>query len=334
MWRISVGFTHSVKGFPHEPHRNEDMNLPNALKPGAVIGIIAPASPQRDRSRLERGIRYLETLGYRIALGANLEKVHGAYLAGTDEERLQDLHTMLADRKVDAVFCARGGYGTPRLLDNLDYRLIRRHPKIIVGFSDITALQFALWKRLQYVTFSGMLPSVDFADEIDGESEEWFWRVLTSRRPLGTLLQSEPTQTLRSGDVTGTLLPGNLSMVATLIGTPYMPSWKGAVSILEDVGEETYRIDRMLAQLRLAGLLRDAAGVGFGAFTQKSLRASSTPARPVADVLREYASRVSGPVIANVMYGHEPKKLTLPVGVRARISGRLKGIRLLDAAVA
>lgn len=310
------------------------MNLPNALKPGAVIGIIAPASPQRDPSRLERGIRYLETLGYRIVFGANLDKVHGSYLAGTDEERLQDFHAMLADRKVDAIFCARGGYGTPRLLDRLDYRLIRRHPKIIVGFSDITALQFALWKRLRYVTFSGMLPSVDFADQIDAESEEWFWRVLTSKRPLGTLSQSEPTQTLRSGDVTGTLLPGNLSMVATLVGTPYMPSWKGAVSILEDVGEETYRIDRMLSQLRLAGLLRDAAGIGFGAFTQKGLRASSTPPRPVGDVLQEYASSVNGPVIANVMYGHEPKKLTLPVGIRARISGRLKGIRLLDAAVA
>ena len=309
------------------------MNLPNALKPGAVIGIIAPASPQRDPSRLERGIRYLESLGYRIELGANVGKVHAAYLAGTDEERLHDIHTMVADRRIEAIFCARGGYGTPRLLDRLDYRLIRRHPKIIVGFSDITALQLALWKRLRYVTFSGMLPSVDFADQIDGESEEWFWRVLTSKRPLGTLSQSEPIQTLRSGDGIGTLLPGNLSMIANLAGTPYMPSWKGAVSVLEDVGEETYRIDRMLAQLRLAGMFREAAGIGFGSFTQKGLRPSATPARPVDDVLRDYAAYSTGPVISGVMYGHEQKKLTLPVGIRARISSRIKGIRLIDAAV-
>lgn len=310
------------------------MNLPNALKPGAVIGIIAPASPQRDPSRLERGIRYLESLGYRIELGSNLSKVHGGYLAGTDQERLEDIHAMIGNRQVDAVFCARGGYGTPRLLDMLDYGLIRRYPKIIVGFSDITALQFALWKRLRYVTFSGMLPSVDFADDIDAESEEWFWRVLTSKRPLGTLKQPERIQVLRSGNATGTLLPGNLSMVTALVGTPYMPSWKGALSILEDVGEETYRIDRMLAQLRHAGLLRDAAGIGFGTFTQKSMRVSTTPQRPVADVLKEYALHGSGPVISGVMYGHEPRKLTLPVGIRARISGRLHGIQLIDAAVA
>jgi muramoyltetrapeptide carboxypeptidase len=322
-----------VASFPHEPSNFFNMHRPKALKQGAVIGIISPASPQRDEQRLARGIAYLESLGYRIELGRNAAAVFGGYLAGTDEQRLDDFHAMMANPAIDAVFCARGGYGTPRLLDRIDLRLIRRNPKIVVGFSDITALQLALWRRLQFVTFSGMLPSVDFADDVDAESEEWFWRVLTSTKPLGVLRQSLPLTRLRAGDATGVLIPGNLSMISSTLGTPFSPRWKGAVVVLEDVGEETYRIDRMLTQLRLAGVFRDAAAVGFGMFTQKGLRASATPHRDVHDVLRESAAQTLGPVVANVMYGHETKKLTLPVGVRARIATRMKGIQLLDAGV-
>lgn len=309
------------------------MHVPKALPRSGTIGIISPASPQRDSSRLERGIAYLESIGYRIELGPNALNIYGGYLAGTDQERLDDLHAMIRNPRIDAIFCARGGYGTPRMLDGLDYGLIRRHPKIIVGFSDITALQLALWKRLRFVTFSGMLPSVDFADTVDAESEEWFWRVLTSSRPLGTLRQSEPILRLRSGDAIGPLIPGNLTMISHVLGTPYMPTVKGAVLVLEDVGEDTYRIDRMLTQLRLAGALRDAAAVGFGSFTQSEKPVTATPHRPVEEVLSEFALCARGPVISHVMYGHQAKKLTLPVGIRARISGRLQGIQLMDAAV-
>lgn len=323
MWRL---FHTNLTLFPN-------MYLPRALRKGAVIGIVAPASPQRDEQRLHRGIAYLESLGYRVELGRHSMAVHGGYLAGTDEQRLHDFHAMMADPAVDAVFCARGGYGTPRLLDKLDTRLIRRHPKIVVGFSDITALQLALWRRTGLVTFSGMLPSVDFADEVDAESEAWFWRVLTSTKPLGTLRQSMPLSRLQAGDATGPLIPGNLSMISAMLGTPYLPRWKGAMLVLEDVGEETYRIDRMLAQLRLAGVLQAVAGVGFGSFTQTTLRNSTTPHRHVSEVLQEYAAYVHGPVMSNVMYGHTSKKLTLPVGIRARISSSVVGIQLLDAAV-
>lgn len=309
------------------------MIVPRALRKGAVIGVISPASPQRDPQRLDRGVAYLESIGYRVALGPHVRSRSAGYLAGTDEQRLADLHAMVADPGIDAIFCARGGYGTPRLLDRIDYRLFRRHPKIIVGFSDITALQWALWRRIGLVTFSGMLPSVDFADAVDAESEEQFWRILGSTRPLGTLRQSTPPDIIQRGDATGILLPGNLSMVSVLVGTPYMPSWKGALPVLEDVGEETYRIDRMLTHLRLAGMHANVAGLGFGWFTQSTQRTPTTPHRPVREVLAESAVAVGGPVVADVMYGHEPKKLTLPVGVRARLSSRMKGLQLLDAAV-
>lgn len=332
--RLGTANIRPVSGHFHtSSHYLSAMLLPKALRKGAVIGIISPASPQRDPSRLDRGAAYLESLGYRVELGPHVHARHAGYLAGTDAMRLQDLHTMVADPRIDAVFCARGGYGTPRLLEQLDLRLFKRNPKIIVGFSDITALQWALWKRCRLVTFSGMLPSVDFADTPDAESEEHFWRILTSTRPVGSLRQSTPLDPITRGDAIGTLLPGNLSMVVTLIGTPYMPSWNGAVPVLEDVGEETYRVDRMLTHLRLAGLPQQTAGMGFGWFTPSHARTSQTPHRDVREVLQECAADVRGPVIAGVMYGHEAKKLTLPVGVRVRLSSRRKGLHLLDAAV-
>lgn len=309
------------------------MLIPKRLPKNAVIGIVSPASPQRDPSRLDRGIRYLESLGYRVELGRAARRSHAGYLAGTDEERLSDLMDMFANDRIDAIMCARGGYGTMRLLGDIDYRVIRRHPKIFVGFSDTTALQLAIWKKTALVTFSGAMPSVDMADTFDGESEEWFWRTLTSARPLGPLKQSLPTTTLQRGTAEGHLLGGNLSVFVSLLGTPWMPALKDSVLVLEDVGEETYRIDRMLTQLSLAGIPSSSVATVFGQFTQKVVRGSSTQTRNVSEVLMEYAARSTGPVLGNLMYGHERKKLTLPMGVRASISTRSRYLKLIDAAV-
>lgn len=309
------------------------MLIPKRLPRQAVIGIISPASPQRDQARLDRGIRYLESLGYRVELGPAARRSHAGYLAGTDEDRLSDLMVMFENDRIDAIMCARGGYGTMRLLEGIDYRVIRRHPKIFVGFSDTTALQLAIWKKTSLVTFSGAMPSVDMADTFDGESEEWFWRMLTSARPLGPLKQSLPVTTLRRGAAEGRLLGGNLSVFVSLLGTPWMPVLEDSVLVLEDVGEETYRIDRMLTQISLAGIPSSCAATVFGQFTQKVVRGSSTQTRDISEVLTEYATRSTGPVLGNLMYGHERKKLTLPMGIRASISARSRYLKLVDAAV-
>ncbi|NQW29863.1 MAG: LD-carboxypeptidase [Ignavibacteria bacterium] len=300
------------------------MILPKVLPKKATIGIIAPASPQRDLQRLERGIAYLEGLGHTVVLGNHVHGRFAEYLAGTDAERLSDIHEMFANPAIDAIFCSRGGYGTPRLLDRIDYSLIEKNPKIFVGFSDTTALQFALLKKIGLVTFSGALPSVDMAEDFDAESEEIFWRVLQSTKPLGIINQSYPAKRNKSGSASGTFLAGNLSMMGAIMGTPFMPKLDGTILLVEDIAEETYRLDRLLTQLRLQ-MLNDnnqpsgeLAALCFGQFTM-SKNPGNTPHRDVNELIEEQSAWVTGPIISNIMYGHESKKLTLPIGVRVKI---------------
>lgn len=307
--------------------------FPTALRKKATIGIVSPASPQRDMSRLDKGIRYLEGLGYTVVVGDHARSRHAGYLAGTDDQRLADLHAMFSDKRIDAIFCARGGYGSARLLNRLDYGLIRRNPKILVGYSDITSLQLALWHKARLVTFSGAMPSVDMVDNIDPLSEEQFWRVLTSRRPLGRLPQPWPITSVQDGEAEGRLLGGNLSVLVSLLGTDFMPSLRGSILALEDIGEETYRIDRMLVQLLHATVRRRPAGIAYGFWSQSARPQGSTPHRDVSEVLAERCDLTRGPIISDLMYGHERTKLTLPFGVRARISSRTASMQLLESAV-
>jgi len=307
--------------------------FPTALRKKATIGIVSPASPQRDMSRLDKGIRYLEGLGYTVVVGDHARSRYAGYLAGSDAERLSDIHGMFADKRIDAIFCARGGYGSARLLNQLDYGLIRKNPKILVGYSDITSLQLALWHKARLVTFSGAMPSVDMVENIDATSEEQFWRTLTSRRPLGRLKQPWPTTPIQSGDAEGRLLGGNLSVLVSLLGTDYMPSLRGSILALEDIGEETYRIDRMLVQLLLATVRRRPAGIAYGFWSQSARPLGTTPHRDVNEVLAERSDLTRGPIIADLMYGDERTKFTLPFGVRTRLSTRTGTIELLESAV-
>lgn len=307
---------------------------PAALPKNATIGIISPSSPQRDPSRLDRGIRYLESLGYSVKLGRHVHSTHAGYLAGTDNERVEDLHSMFEDSQVSAIFCARGGYGCARLLQHIDFSIIRRNPKIFVGFSDVTVLQLAILQRAGLVTFSGAMPSVDMADGFHTESEEQFWRVITSRRPLGVLRQPWPLDVIRRGEAEGLLLGGNLSVLVSLLGTPYLPSMRNSILALEDIGEATYRIDRMLVHLAMATRTAPAAGVVYGSWSQATQPAGTTPHRDVSDVLREREDIATGPIIANLMYGHQQEKFTLPFGIRARLrSARGGTLSLVEAAV-
>ncbi|MBL7973387.1 MAG: LD-carboxypeptidase [Candidatus Kapabacteria bacterium] len=308
------------------------MIKPKALRKNATIGIVTPASPLRSGTeRLNTAIRYLEQLGYRIKLG-NHVYASNAYLAGTDAERMSDIEAMFADPTVDAIICSRGGYGTMRYLAQLNYRLIKQNPKIFVGFSDTTALQSAIYRKAGLVTFSGAMVGVDVID-FHPESEEFFWRVLTSKRRIGTLQQSLPLTTLHKGTARGHLVCGNLAMLTAIAGTPFQPNYKNAILLCEDIGEESYRIDRMLSQLELQGALRQSAGLLFGQFTEDKNRKTSTPKRPIPDVLTEYAQRSGRAAIGNVMYGHTRKKLTLPFGVPCSINAGKKNIMFPEAVV-
>lgn len=309
------------------------MIRPRALPKRATIGIISPSSPQRDEARLYRGIAYLESLGYHVKLGKHVLARHAGYLAGTDRERTQDVHAMFSDPSVDAIFCSRGGYGCARILPLLDYKLIRKNPKIFVGFSDVTSLQLAIWKHARLVTFSGAMPSVDMADAFDPLSEEFFWRVLTSRKAVGLLRQPWAMHTAQSGDANGPLLGGNLSVLTSVLGTDYMPSLRGSVLALEDVGEATYRIDRMLTQLRLATRRARPAGIVYGFWSQDARQHGTTPHREISEVINDRLDLTRGPVLSGLMYGHESTKFTLPFGVHATVNGGKGLLRLTEAAV-
>jgi muramoyltetrapeptide carboxypeptidase len=308
-----------------------DVRVPARLRPGDLIGVIAPASPMDDCTRVERGVRYLESCGYRTITGKHAGKRSG-YLAGTDEERAEDIGAMFADRRVNAIICIRGGYGTPRLLARLDYAVIRKNPKIFVGYSDITALHLAFWARARLVTFHGPMLGVDMAGTMDPFAEEALWRLLTS--PSRQLIPPESGgMPLTPGRGTGRLLGGNLSLLVSLFGTPYQPAFRHALLFLEEIGEEPYRVDRMLTQLRNAGLFRQAAGIALGQFTDCVPKDAGKPSQTVEEIVRECAAGSSRPFVAGLPFGHERKMVTIPVGVRAALDGRAGSLELLEPAV-
>jgi muramoyltetrapeptide carboxypeptidase len=307
---------------------------PPRLRRGDAIGLISPASTPLPPEKIEKGARYLEGLGYRVKLGQYVAAQHG-YFAGTDAERLSDLNAMLNDPQVKAIFAVRGGYGSPRLLPFVDYRAARRQPKIVVGFSDITALQLALFKRTGLVTFSGPLPGVEFWRKPDPYTEEHFWRLLTSSRRVGPLPNpsNQPLRPRIPGRAEGRLLGGNLSLLVSNLGTPFSPDYRGALLVLEDVGENFHRIDRMFTQLRNAGILNQLKGLVLGQFTNCE---ASDPAKPhlkLNEIIDEVLSWLNVPVVEGFQYGHVARKLTLPIGLRARLDAGRGTMTVLEPAV-
>lgn len=307
---------------------------PQRLKKGDLIGIVSPASPVADPSRVDKGVRYLEMLGYNVTVGAHIGSVHG-YLAGTDEERLADLHQFFADRRVKAIIAVRGGYGSPRLLSRLNYPLIARNPKILVGFSDITALQLALWRKCHLITFHGPMAGVEMANTIDAFTEEIFWHLVTSARKIGPVMFPDGVQltTLYPGKASGRLLGGNLSLVVSLLGTPYFPDVSDAVLFFEETGEEPYRIDRMTMQLHNAGVLSKCRAILGGQFTDCLPKDQSKPSLRVENILDETARLIRKPFLSNLPFGHLPQKMTLPIGLRVSIDAENRIFTYLEAAV-
>jgi muramoyltetrapeptide carboxypeptidase len=307
---------------------------PRRLRRGDVIGLVAPASPPKDWTRVEKGVRYLERLGYRVRLGRHLQAEHG-YLAGSDEQRAEDLNGFLRDREVRAIFAVRGGYGTPRLLPLIDYGAARRDPKIIVGYSDITALQMALWRRTGLITFAGPMLATDLAARRDPFAEEQFWQMLTSNDRAGELPQPRPKRLLRRhpGRARGRLLGTNLSLLVSSLGTPFSPDYQGALLLLEDVGEQFHRLDRMFTQLRNAGVLGRISGLILGQFTSCVPNDPTRPFLRPAAIFSEMLEWFSQPAVEGFAFGHVATKLTIPLGCLARLNADEGRLELLESAV-
>jgi len=304
---------------------------PRALKPGGTIAVIAPASPV-PKEQLEKSVDRLARFGFQVKLGESVGKEYG-YLSGRDELRAKDVNQMFADPDVDAIFCLRGGYGTPRILDLLDYPLIRKNPKIFVGYSDITALHQAIHKNTGLVTFHGPMVS-----ELATDHNELNWpllfKLISETDPLGEYFDPPGMfqYSIHKGLASGRLVGGNLSLLVSLLGTPYEVDPRGKILFIEDVGEQPYKIDRMLTQLRLAGNLEQAEGILFTDFSGINLD-SEKPSLSVREVLEDIISPLGIPSYHGLKVGHCQPNLTLPIGARACLDATEGTLALLEGCV-
>ena len=284
--------------------------VPPLLAPGARVALVSPAGPLRGEGDLVRAVDNARALGWEPVVGAHARR-REAYFAGTDQERLTDLNRALADDRVDAVWCIRGGYGAMRLLPQLDYEALRRRPKPVIGYSDVTALHAAIGKRVGLVTFHG--PTA--REAMTPFSRDSLVRaVVHGGDPCGS---TRGARTLRRGTTVGRLAGGNLALLASLCGTPYFPDLDGALLVLEDVNEAAYRVDRMLTQLRLSGALAGLRGIIVGHFTE--VPDHEDGARPLDEVFAETADALEVPCVAGVPIGHVDQQWTLPLGRTAEL---------------
>jgi muramoyltetrapeptide carboxypeptidase len=314
------------------------MIWPPLLKPGDTIMFVAPAGPP-ERDQCERARQRIEELGYKVQWRDDMFDVEG-YLAGSDERRADELMEAFTDPAVDAVFCTRGGYGCMRMIDRLDYDVIRSHPKIVIGFSDITALHAALNRRAGLITFHGPGPASGMGgDEPPKEftSKNLHLTLLADETPAGGYTIDVPSNLgevahFGHGKARGRLVGGNLSLVSAIEGTPYALDCEDAILVIEDVREAPYRIDRMLRQLQLAGKLEQLRGVVLGQFTQDYSREDQLTADDrfsTPGVLRQYFENAGIPVLVNFPLGHVDENCTLPLGAEAEIDADAGTLRII-----
>ncbi|MGD8782306.1 MAG: LD-carboxypeptidase [Ignavibacteria bacterium] len=305
------------------------------LLPNDVIGIICPASVPKDLTKIEKSVKYFEKLGYRVEVGKNVGKQTG-YLAGNDGERAEDLHDMFKNKDIKAIFCARGGYGSARLLSKMNFELIKKNPKIFVGYSDITALNLAIFKKTGLVTFAGPMAVSDFADEASEFTEDNFWRVITNSKIIGKVYNpnNEKFYSLNNkGKVEGKLFAANLTILCSLLGTDFLPNLKDTILLIEDINEPPYKIDRMFNQLRLAKITDNLKGLLFGRFVDCYEIDKVKSTLSLNEVIADYFNGIKIPVMYNIKHGHVRDNITFPIGLKTKINASRSIIQILENAV-
>ena len=301
------------------------MKYTKCLKKGDTIGLIAPAGPLRN-IRIEDIKHELNKLGYKIKIGKSCYLSYKGYLSGRDEERALDLERMFLDKEVDAILCVRGGYGCTRILDLIDFTIIRDHPKTFIGFSDITALHIAInkicnlvtyhgimaasIKKWDYFTYNSLIDSLNFKDE------------LILRNPY-----NEEFISLYDGFCEGILVGGNLSLIISTLGTKYEIDTKDKILFIEEVGEYTYKIDKMLNHLQMAGKIEECRGIIFGEFTNCKKAFDSDD--EIINILEEIALNNKKPTICNLKSGHCIPMVSLPLGMNCYMNSEDKIIKMI-----
>ena len=312
---------------------------PDRLCFGDTIGIVAPASAPQDPKAVDRAAAALERFGFKPKLAKNVRARLG-FLAGTDRERATDLMAMFADKSVKGIICLRGGYGAARILDRLDFEVIRRNPKILSGYSDITSLHSALAKKVNLISIHAPMLNGALADpKVPEFTKNSFFRTVMDAIPAGSICHDYEGKTisiLRKGAAEGQLVGGNLSLLCASLGTPFAPSFKDKILFFEDVSEKPYRLDRLLTQLLNAGVFSQVAGVAVGVNSEcedESENPSGEYRQSGADVVKERLSSLRVPVVVGLPFGHVDLNATIPVGVRAQLDGKSGDLIITEAAV-
>ena len=290
---------------------------PKALAMGGTLGLIAPSGGVQEPDRVERAAARLVDLGFRVKKGPGCGSSWG-YLAGKDAVRAADLNAFFVDPEVDGIVCLKGGYGTPRILDAIDYPSVARNPKALVGYSDITGLHLALDRMCGLVTFHGPMPSSDMLPEFDELSRTSWLAALMTTGPLGLLANpgGGRLEKLVGGTARGPVAGGNLSLIAATMGTPYEIDARGRILFFEDIDEAPYRVDRMLTQLRLAGKFDQCVGILLGDW-KDCVPKEGKPSLTLMQVFEEVLAPSGKPVAFGFRAGHCKPALTFPFGVEA-----------------
>ncbi|MEO8218540.1 MAG: LD-carboxypeptidase [Acidobacteriota bacterium] len=309
---------------------------PRRLSPGDTVGMVLPASTSFDANMIRLASSQLEAIGFKVVVGKHaFDKV--GYFAGTDRDRASDINAMFGDDRINGIFAFTGGWGSPRVLPYLDWSLIQRNPKVFIGYSDITGLLNPIHQRTGLVTFHGPVA----ASRIDPYSLENLKKVIMTAEPIGVLANpgKKPDElinrdwsmyTINGGKATGPIVGGNLTLVSTLMGTPYEVDTEGALVFLEDVHEELYRIDRMLTQMALGGKFDRIAGVVFGRCSECPV---TGPSFSLEEILRDRFEKLGVPVLVGLAFGHIDKKLTLPIGLPASLDADAMTVTVNESAV-
>jgi muramoyltetrapeptide carboxypeptidase len=324
--------TFALAGFSNnsceiEDKSRSDLIIPNAINWNSTIGLVAPASPIYESSQFDEMMITLTDLGFSLKLGKHVKDRYG-YLAGKDEDRAADLMNMFKDDEIEAILCVRGGWGCNRILNHLDYDIIKDNPKPLIGFSDITSLHNAILTKSGLVTYHGPVGKSDW----NSFTKKSFEDILIKKRKgvYEFVEDQDDAFIINSGKSEGRILGGNLSVLVAMIGSEYVPDFKDAILFLEDVGEDVYRLDRMLTQLKLNGILDQISGFVFGKCTNCDAGFNSLTLTQLFDDL---IKPLNIPAYYGAMISHEDHNVTIPVGLRAKMDADKMKFEILSEAV-
>lgn len=307
--------------------------FPQPLKKGDKVGIISPSAATADRIQFQFAQETLEALGFEVQLGKNLKNRRG-HLAGTDEERANDLNEMFADQDIKAIICIRGGSGASRILPLIDYKTVKRNPKPLMGYSDITALHNAIHAKTGLITFHGPNGTGSWNSFNVKQFENMFFnqQLVTFENEAvkgdDLIVKQNRIQTISSGKAKGKILGGNLTVLTALSGTPYLPDFKNAILFIEDIGEDPYKIDRMMSTLKLNGTLDKIKGFIFGQCSDCS-PSGGYGSLTLDDILGDYILPLDIPAYKGAMIGHVPKQFIVPVGAEVEMDADKGTFRML-----